>query len=54
MSISLYDTAIDTFRRGLGSLDAILSKAEAHAIAKVMIVPNRMRQGKAMTGSHLG
>lgn len=34
MSISLYDTAIDTFRRGLGSLDAILSKAEAHAIAK--------------------
>ena len=34
MSISLYDTAINTFRQGLGSLDAILTKAEAHAIAK--------------------
>ena len=34
MTISLYDVAMNTFRSGLGSLDAILTKAEAHATAK--------------------
>jgi len=34
MSISLYDTAFNTFRSGLRAMDSILAKAEAHAKAR--------------------
>jgi len=34
MSLSLYDASIGTFRHMLSALDAILSRAEAHAKAK--------------------
>ncbi|HET7842951.1 MAG TPA: DUF1993 domain-containing protein [Xanthomonadales bacterium] len=43
MTISLYDTANDTFRKGLRALDAILTKAEAHATAKGYDPANLLR-----------
>ena len=43
MTISLYDTAMGTFRNGLRALDSILTKAEAHAQARGYDPANLLR-----------